>query len=228
MRIIRVLALGALVAFGVVEATRAEPTGPRPAAPANKYIGAAKCKNCHSSPKTGDQFGKWKEQKHAKAFVTLASDDAKKLAKAAGVEDAQKSEKCMKCHSTAYGVADDQIMKGFDHDAGVQCETCHGPGQKHMMARMAAAAADSGDDSGKEAARQDVPKEEINARPDVKICLGCHNKESPSFKPFCPMHRFKEIAHLDPRDKKAADELAAMKCECQTCECPDCKKEGGK
>ncbi len=67
-----------------------------------KYIGAEKCKNCHQAKKAGNQFAKWKEQKHAKAFETLASDAAKKLGKERGVDDPQKSPKCLKCHEKKY------------------------------------------------------------------------------------------------------------------------------
>src|SRR6185295_12802416 len=42
------------------------------------YVGAEKCKNCHSSPKKGDPFGKWAASFHSKAFTELASEEAKK------------------------------------------------------------------------------------------------------------------------------------------------------
>jgi hypothetical protein len=221
MRSMRAVAVGALILGAVVGATSAATQGAKPAA-ANQFIGAAKCKNCHGSASTGDQFGKWKQQKHAKAYETLATADAKKLAKDKGIDDPQKSDACLKCHSTAFKEEPANVMKGFDPNAGVQCESCHGPGQKHMKARMAAAAA-AGDDDSKVAPRVEIPKEEIVARPEMSSCTTCHNKESPSFKPFCFKKRTQEIAHLDPRDTKAAEDLKNVKCDCD-----ECKKGGGK
>lgn len=220
MRAIRVVTFGALIVGAAVGLSRAATQGAKPAA-VNQFIGAAKCKNCHNSASSGDQYGKWKEQKHAKAFETLATADAKKLGKDKGVDDPQKADGCLKCHATAFKEDAAKVAKGFDANAGVQCESCHGPGQKHMKARMAAAAA-AGDDS-KAAARAEIPKDEIVARPEMATCTTCHNKESPSYKPFCMKKFTKEIAHLDPRDPKAADDLANVKCDCD-----ECKKAGGK
>ena len=221
MRSIRVAAVAVLILGSMVGLTRAAPQAAKPAA-VNQYIGAAKCKNCHNSASSGDQYGKWKQQKHAKAYETLATPEAKKAGKERGVEEPQKSDACLKCHSTAFKEEPAKVMKGFDANAGVQCESCHGPGQKHMKARMAAAAA-AGADEGKEAPRVEVPKDEIIARPEMSTCLTCHNKESPSFKPFCFKKRTQEIAHLDPRDTKAAEELKNVQCDCD-----ECKKAGGK
>ena len=170
---------------------------------ANKYIGAEKCKNCHQSEASGDQYGHWMKSNHAKAFETLATPKAKELAKAKGVDDPQKSDQCMKCHQTAFGVAADDIKKGFDPQKGVQCESCHGPGEQHMKARFTAAAKGGGDAS----VRQVVPEGEIIANVEAKTCLTCHNNQSPSFKPFCIHARAKEIAHLDPRHKREDGKL---------------------
>lgn len=220
MRFIQVLSIGALLGAVTAAATTAPPQAAKPAA-ANRYIGAAKCKNCHASADSGDQFGKWKLEKHAKAFETLASDDAKKLAKAKGIDDPQKADACMKCHATAWSEPADHLARGFEKNLGVQCETCHGPGEKHMKARLAAAAAAGGDDS-KAAPRLEIPKDEIVTFPEQTTCTGCHNKESPSYKPFCFKKRVQELGHVDPRDAKAAENLKNVKCDCD-----ECKKAGG-
>ena len=80
MRLVQLLAIGALLGAVAAAAVTDTPRAAKPAA-ANRYIGAAKCKQCHASSDTGDQFGTWKLEKHAKAFETLAGDAAKKLAK---------------------------------------------------------------------------------------------------------------------------------------------------
>ena len=185
-----------------------------------KFIGAEKCKNCHQSKAGGDQFAKWKEMKHAKAFELLGSDEAKKLAKEKGVDDPQLSPKCLKCHVTAFEAAPDKRAKGFNAKLGVQCESCHGPGERHLKARFAAAGEEEGAGKAEEKAYQVIPDDEIVKRPPMKTCLTCHNEESPSFKNFCLKKRYMEIAHLDPRKKRAPEDLAAMKCGCgEKCEC---------
>lgn len=171
------------------------------AAAPSKYIGAAKCKNCHSSEESGNQYGHWEKSGHAKAWAALASDEAKKIAKEKGIEDPQKSDKCVKCHETAFGVAEADIKKGFDIKAGVQCETCHGPGENHMKVRFAAAA------TAKKGERQTVPAGEIGGQPDAKLCTGCHNSESPTFKGFCIHERNGKIQHLDPRKDQTGEKL---------------------
>ena len=170
---------------------------------ASKYIGAKKCKNCHSSDETGNQYGHWESGPHAKAYEVLASDAAKKAAAAAGIDDPQKSDKCMKCHQTAFGVAEGEIKKGFDATAGVQCESCHGPGEAHMKARMMAAAA--GGDTPAPIGEGEI----INSPPD-STCTGCHNEESPSYKPFCPQVFHQKVRHLNPKKERSAEEKAAM------------------
>ena len=75
----------------------------------NTYIGAAKCKMCHSGAAKGDQFKKWSDSKHSKS------------ATATGVSG--KAE-CEKCHAP---VADFKTE-------GVTCEVCHGAGSAYKSA----------------------------------------------------------------------------------------------
>jgi len=186
----------------------------------NRYIGAAKCKGCHSSPESGDQHGVWSKAMHAGAFKALASEEAKKLGAEKGIADPQKDDACVKCHVTAFGEPAEKIKKGFDPTLGVQCETCHGPGEAHMKARFAAAA--KGDPG---AGRVEVPAGEIIAAPTEETCRKCHNEESPSYKPFC-FHEFEaKIRHVDPRKQRA--DLNPGPCSCPKCAegCPDSCKD---
>ena len=178
----------------------------------NKYIGADKCKSCHSAADSGDQYGHWKATLHAKAFETLSSDAAKKLASEKGIADAAKADECVSCHVTAFGVPEAQIKKGFDRALGVQCEVCHGPGEAHMKARFAAAA--KGDAP---TGYTPVPADEIVAVPTQDLCVKCHNEKSPSYKPFC-FHEFEaKIRHLNPKKPRSALEIGP-------CSCPKCAK----
>ncbi len=173
----------------------------------NKFIGAEKCKNCHEAKSKGSQYSTWKAMKHAKAFETLGSEEAKKTAKEKGVDDPTTSEKCLKCHQTAFGEPAERIAAGFDPKAGIQCESCHGPGGNHLKARMAAA--DEDEDSGELAT---IPDTEIIKVPKEDTCKKCHNEESPNYKPFCFKFFEEKVRHFDPRKKRTEAELKALKC----------------
>lgn len=171
-----------------------------------KYMGVEKCKNCHNSEKKGDQYGIWKETKHAKAYETLAGEEAKKIAKEKGIDDPQKSDKCLKCHVTAFNEPDAKKDDKFDPKLGIQCEACHGPASVHVKARLAAAAEEESDDlfgdTGGSDERIDIPDGEVDAKPTEENCKKCHNSESPTFKEFKFDERYEEIKHPDPRNKK--------------------------
>lgn len=217
--------LGALVVMaGLGLAVASTSTGPSadPAqAKPNKYIGANKCKSCHANKENGDQHGAWLSSKHAKAFETLASEAAKKAAGDKGIADAQTAEGCVKCHTTGFGLPKENFDKAFDAKLGVQCESCHGPGEKHMKARFAAAAAL---EEGKEPPKfTQVPDGEIITSPKEDVCRACHNKDSPTYKPFCFAQRTAAQRHIllnKPRTPEQLKELKACGCG-DKCSCND-------
>jgi hypothetical protein len=172
----------------------------------SKYVGAEKCKNCHDAEDKGNQYGKWKEMVHSRAYGVLASDTAKTVAQKQGIQDPQKSDKCLKCHVTAFSEPEKKFEDSFDVKMGVQCESCHGPGQYHVKTRLAEAAEDEGEDifGLEEEAEEykELPKGEIIVKPEEKTCTVCHSKESPTFTDFKYDEKLKEIQHLDPRKKR--------------------------
>ena len=210
------VALSGLLGLGLAGGSAASTAEHSPGSAAeNKYIGADKCKSCHSSAESGDPHGVWKKTLHAKAFETLSSDAAKKLGAEKGIADVTKSNECVSCHVTAFGVPETQIKKGFDATQGIQCETCHGPGEAHMKARFAAAAKGDAPQGYVQ-----VPADEIVAVPTQDVCVKCHNEKSPSYKPFC-FHEFEaKIRHLNPKKPRTALELGP-------CSCPKCEKGCG-
>jgi hypothetical protein len=184
----------------------------------NRYIGATKCKNCHNKAETGDQYGIWLSKPHASAYKNLAAEPAKQAGAAKGVAEPQKSDECVQCHVTAFGAPADEIKKGFDPALGVQCESCHGPGEKHMMERMKAAM------KGPTEGYAEIGEDEIISSPKVETCLACHNEKSPTFKPFCAHERYAAIRHLNPQKPRTDAEKAAL----TACNCPGecvCKKD---
>ena len=184
------LAAAAMVAGSLSQAQAED------AIPGAKYVGAKKCKNCHRSKSKGDQYGKWEESKHAKAFETLATDAAKTAGKAKGVDAPQTSDQCLKCHVTGKNDPKAKLDRRFKAEAGVQCESCHGPGSVHAKNRLSAAAEVEEDEE------PPVPSAEVLAKEIHKgskeTCLKCHNKESPTFKEFDYDEQWKKIAHPKP------------------------------
>lgn len=153
----------------------------------HKYIGAAKCKMCHNTPAQGEQFKKWTESKHSKAFEVLASPEALEVGKKAGVEKPQESEKCLVCHVTGFAAPAEAKDATFAYSEGVGCEACHGAGSDYKAMSVM---------KNKEAS--------IAAGmvvPDEKLCKTCHNENSPTYKPFVFADAFKLIAHAKPAAK---------------------------
>lgn len=175
---------------------------------AREYVGVNRCRTCHKKADIGNQYGKWLESGHAKAYESLATDQAAAWAAEAGVADPLSDGRCVQCHVTAYGAPEGQVPKTFDRTAGVQCEACHGPGKdyrkkKVMMDRKLA-----------------LSKGLI--LPKAEDCQACHNDKSPAWDPerytrpdgakvgFDFDQAFARIAHpvpegYDPRASGEAD-----------------------
>lgn len=184
------VALTIVIAMGCYASAAAQEAQ---APPADKpaYIGVAKCSVCHKSEKKGNQLGQWQSTKHAKAYATLATPEAKALAKAKGIEDPQKSNKCLKCHVTGFGADPKLFEASFKVEEGVQCEACHGPGSLYKPVKVMKDRAAS-----------------IKAGliiPDEKTCVKCHNAESPSYKKFVFKEMYPKIAHPIPAEAKGKE-----------------------
>jgi hypothetical protein len=147
-------------------------------------IGAPKCKICHTA-KTGNQWEKWLDSNHAKAFTALASDEAKQIAAAQGLGDPQQEQACLKCHTTqgflGTEVAVDAKAK-YDASEGVGCESCHGAGSAYKGRKVMQDA-----DASKAAG--------LLRDRSAAFCTKCHNEESPTFKGFDFEESWAKIAH---------------------------------
>ncbi len=155
-----------------------------------KYVGVKGCKSCHSSKSRGNQYGIWLKTPHHNAYKVLATEKAKETAKKTGVTgDPQKSPKCLKCHTTAYGVDKKLIASTFKVEDGVQCEACHGPGSEYkkfsVMRKLY---------QGKL-----KPEDYGLVMPTEKTCKRCHNEECANYKTFNFEEFFKKIAHPIPK-----------------------------
>lgn len=154
-----------------------------------KYVGVNNCKLCHTMPKSGAAFKIWQESNHSKAFAVLATPAAKEIAQKKGIADPQKDQACLKCHDTAAGVAAEQLTPTFKPGEGVGCESCHGPGSGYKTMSVMKDV-----DTGK------VKGETVGLmKGDEKLCVKCHNSESPTFKGFNFAEMSKKIAHPTPK-----------------------------
>ncbi len=152
-----------------------------------KYIGASKCKMCHNKPDKGEQYNKWKAAKHSKAFAVLSNEKSLAYAKEHGIADPAKDPNCLKCHSTAAAI-DPSLRAGIQETEGVSCESCHGPGSAYKSMSIMK--------------DQKKSMEKGLILPTKEVCIKCHNKDNPFYKPFNYEEAVAKIAHPDPTLQK--------------------------
>jgi len=152
------------------------------------YGGVKTCKACHMTKKSGAQYKVWLKTGHAKAFETLKSEKALAVGKKVGVPEPSTSPKCLKCHTTAYGVADNLKGKKLTMEEGVGCEACHGAGSAYKSRKIM-----KGIRAG------ELKAEDYGLKiPTEETCRGCHNPENPTHKEFNYKERLAKIAHPIP------------------------------
>jgi hypothetical protein len=122
--------------------TAAQPTPP---ADTSGYVWAGACKDCHTNVHEA-----WSKTKHSTTLNRLSSADQQK--------------DCAGCHLT--GALTPILNEGKAVNAGVQCETCHGPGRAHAESAVAG-----------------TPTP-MPVKPNQKLCEQCHNSNSPRFRGF--------------------------------------------
>ncbi len=158
-----------------------------------EFIGAAKCKTCHKKAEAGEQYPKWEASAHAGAYATLATDKAKEIAAAKGIENPQTADECLACHVTAHGVAAELLGPKYSVEEGVSCESCHGAGGNYYKKKTMASIT-SGEIEGASVGL---------VAPTEETCVACHNDKSPTFKGFDFAEYSEKIAHPIPDAKKA-------------------------
>jgi hypothetical protein len=168
-----------------------------------KYVGLKKCKSCHKRGPLGNQYGVWKQRKHAGAFETLKGEKALEVARKQGITvPPHEAPECQRCHATAAMVGPERLAwKPLLLGDGVQCESCHGPGSRYRKKKIM-----TDHDRAVAAGLWDPARNE-------GICLECHNAESPTF----PAEGFdfeagvKEIDHPIPADVKERREATSAR-----------------
>lgn len=151
----------------------------------HRYIGTKTCGMCHNSNLKGQIYDKWAATKHATAYATLASAEAKTIAEGMDIEDAQQDSTCLKCHVTGYGLP---ATDKYSVEEGVTCEACHGPGEHYDDIRVMT--------------KPDLYEQNGMIVPDEELCETCHNEESPTYKEFKFKDAHKLIEHRTPEREK--------------------------
>jgi hypothetical protein len=167
----------------------------------HEYIGASKCKICHKKEEAGDQWQKWLDSPHAKAYETLGTEASMEIAKKVGVEKPQESDTCLRCHVTGHGAPAELLGAKYTVEEGVGCEACHGAGgdyyKKKTMAGITAGEID-GASVGL-------------VRPTEEACVECHNDQSPTFKGFDYEKFLAQIDHSWPEAYKKSLEAGGSR-----------------
>lgn len=168
-RTFRLSVAAAVMAMSIAADTSAESAS---------YLGANKCKPCHLK-----QYTSWQKTRMAQAFELLKPGvraTEKRLAKLDPAKDYTGDPTCLSCHVTGYlqpgGFKSMAATPGL---AGVQCESCHGPGSLYT-------AKDRMSLQNKEYKRQTVVAAGLVV-PTAATCTSlCHNEKSPFMKPGAP------------------------------------------
>jgi hypothetical protein len=152
------------------------------------YEGAEACGMCHKTEKQGSQLSIWQNSSHSKAYETLKSEEANKIANDKGFETAAaETPECLKCHASGYNIDAKLLGKKFKMEDGVQCETCHGPGSDYKAMKVM---------KDKELA----VKNGLIMHDDLEhFCIGCHNAESPTFVDMNIEEAWTKIKHSIPK-----------------------------
>jgi hypothetical protein len=145
-----------------------------------KFIGSQKCESCHETA-----YHIWKKSKHAVAYETLAKLDPPR----------NFDPECVSCHVIGWNPEKYfPYTSGFEsfsktpHLAGVGCEDCHGPGEKHTAAESPGGQVELRDKYRKAV---QITKEESKRRQ----CTTCHdldNSRDFEFDAYWPLIEHKE------------------------------------
>jgi hypothetical protein len=123
---------------------------------AHDFVGAERCRSCHV-----EEYEAWRNGPHARAMEALG-------------ERERNDPRCKQCHTMVPSDPDPVL-------AGIQCETCHGPGKWYST----------------DWAMRDAELRELQgfAKPDAKTCARCHTDSTPSIEPFVYEQKLEKIRH---------------------------------
>lgn len=164
----------------------------------HNYVGVESCKLCHKKKELGDQYDIWANTSHSKAFYALGTPEGREIADGLGIKDPQQSGKCLRCHATSYAFSEENVIEDLRIEDGVQCESCHGPGEDYMYMEIM-------EDI-------DMATAEGMVMPTEETCRKCHNPESPTYNPDRdPMPDGKRVDFYYPMRKQMIEHHKPLK-----------------
>ena len=140
-----------------------------------RFVGSKECQSCHE-----ESYKVWKKSGHAKAWPTLLEADPPR----------NFDPECISCHVVGWSPQNYRpFQSGYlseektPHLVNVGCETCHGPGEKHVKAEMGS------DFDLQEKLRkasvitlEESQQAVSRAISDMQPCMNCHDLDnSPDF-----------------------------------------------
>ncbi|MHB8899180.1 MAG: multiheme c-type cytochrome [Thermoguttaceae bacterium] len=139
------------------------------AAELGKFVGSKECESCHET-----SYEIWQDSGHAKAWKTLVELEVPRI----------NDPECISCHVVGWHPTEYfPYESGFLSEAetpelvDVGCETCHGPGEKHIEAEMGA-----DKDLQKKLQQAMVVTKEQAEQDKAHWCMNCHDLDnSPDF-----------------------------------------------
>lgn len=134
------------------------------------YLGPQACQECHP-----EQFASWSKTRMAQSFDALRPGTFTKAKEIAGLDpdaDYTDDPSCLPCHTTGYGLVGGFVSAAQTPNmAGVTCEACHGPGGRYAGTVM--------DVKDPSFATSDAVAVGLIYPPTKRVCIRCHNDESP-------------------------------------------------
>jgi hypothetical protein len=130
---------------------------------ATDFVGAETCRTCHQP-----EYDQWKSSGHATALARLSPVQ-------------QRDRVCRSCH-TMSPLSEEQNL------AGVQCESCHGPGSFYALRYV----------------MKDRTLAHLLGLKDVaeESCAGCHTSDGPSVVPFTFKDKVDQVRHIPVKGEK--------------------------
>lgn len=113
-----------------------------------------------------DEVAIWQDRDpHARAYLTLLSEESRRIASNLGIGAAHEAPECLVCHSDF--VPSEKRGERFQLSDGVGCEACHGGSERWLSSHTQA-----GVPHTENVARGMYPTSDPQAR--AELCLSCH------------------------------------------------------
>jgi len=152
------------------------------------YVGSGECKRCHAHA-----YEVWSKSPHFKAYEALS--DLKRTR----IDNRKYDPECVVCHVTGFGYRSgftDEKDPNFKKLKDVGCESCHGPGSRHVNEHVNGVKKPKIDAEMNPWKRLPRPREQaINA-----TCIKCHDEENDVHWKFSD--HWPKIDHPTPPEEK--------------------------